>query len=292
VDLHLAAVIVTFGTGSERAAALVPQLRAVASKIIVVENTPNRPAPWIEHADSFASGNAGGLAGAYNRALDRLKGKADLVVFVDQDSDPAILPEMLADPEVLALLMREDVAAVAPIYRDRATGMRGRPAVLAGRWRISHLPREFDDLRRTTMAINSMTIWRMPALAALGRFDEDLGVDHVDTEMALRAADAGLSIWIAGSHVFDHSIGERRVWRAFGRTFQTGGHSPERRRMIGRNTALLARRWGWRYPSFAMLALARLGYEAAGILAAEDQRLAKLGALTKGTISGIFARRR
>lgn len=288
---RLAAVIVTFGAGACRAAPLVQQLVAVADTVIVVENTPDTPAPAIPAAETIANGNRGGLAGAYNRAMDALAGRADLVVFVDQDSDVAVLPDLLADPQVQALLARDDIAAVAPIYRDRATGLRGRPAVLQGRWRIRHLPREFGDIRQTTMAINSMTIWRLAALQQLGRFDEGLGVDHVDTEMALRAAHAGLSIWIAGAHVFDHSIGERRVWRAFGRTFQTGGHSPDRRRQIGRNTALLARRWGWRYPSFAALALARLGYEAAGIIAAEDRRLAKLAALTKGTFSGIFARR-
>ena len=288
---RLAAVIVTFGEETAgRAQALAAQLAAVAEPVIVVENTPGAPAPVIAGAIGLANGNRGGLAGAYNRALAAIGDRADLVVFVDQDSDARTLPEMLADAEVMALLARDDVAAVAPIYRDRATGMRGRPALLEGRWKISHLPREFGDLRRTTMAINSMTLWRRPALAALGPFDEGLAVDHVDTEMALRAADAGLSIWIAGQHVFDHSIGERRVWRALGRSFQSGGHSPERRHMIGRNTTLLAKRWGWRYPSFAALALARLGYEAAGIIAAEDRRLAKLGALARGTWAGLFAR--
>ncbi|WP_157994820.1 glycosyltransferase [Paracoccus tegillarcae] len=287
----LAAVIVTFGEGGSRIGGLVDQLSRVAQRVVVVENTPDMPTPRIAGADSIANGNRGGLAGAYNRALEHLGGGTDLVVFVDQDSDATVLPELLADPQVAALLARSDVAAVAPIYRDRATGLRGRPAVLQGRWRVEHLPREFADIRQTTMAINSMTIWRRAALARLGAFDEGLGVDHVDTEMALRAAAENLSIWVAGAHVFDHAIGQRREWRALGRTFQTGGHSPDRRRQIGRNTALLAKRWGWRYPSFAMLALARLGYETAGILAAEDRKLAKLGALGRGTLAGIFARR-
>lgn len=292
---RLAAVIVTYGAGADRAGLLVSALRDVAQQIIVVDNTPGAAAPRIDGADGLANGNIGGLAGAYNRALQHLgaahlAGAADLVVFVDQDSDPSVLPAMLADPQVMALLQRDDVAAVAPAYRDRATGLRGRPAVLTGRWKIDHLPRDFDDLRRTTLAINSMTIWRMPALAVLGPFDEGLGVDHVDTDMALRAADAGLSIWIAGQHVFDHAIGARRTWRAFGRDFQTTDHPPIRRQAYARNITLLARRWGRRYPAFAGLTLARLGYEAAGIIAAEDQRRAKLGALVRGIWAGLFIR--
>ncbi|TRW96040.1 glycosyltransferase [Paracoccus sp. M683] len=286
-----AVVIVTFGADADGVGGVLRQLGPIAGPLVLVDNTPDAPVPCFDGAICIANGNRGGLAGAYNRALEQVADKADLVVFVDQDSDVSVLAEMLADPDVQALLDRDDVAAVAPIYRDRATGMRGRPALLQGRWRVTHLPRQFDDLRRTTMAINSMTIWRMAALRQLGPFDEGLGVDHVDTEMALRAADDGLSIWIAGAHVFDHSIGQRQVWRAFGRTFQTGGHSPDRRRQIGRNTALLARRWGWRFPSFAALALARLGYEAAGIIAVEDRRMAKLGALMRGIAAGFFVRR-
>lgn len=288
---RLAAVIVTYGEGAGRAQALAAQLSQIAEPVIVVDNSPGALAPVIAGATGLTNGNEGGLAGAYNRALLAIEDRADLVVFVDQDSDAAILPAMLADQQVMGLLQRDDVAAVAPIYRDRATGLRGRPAVLEGRWRISHLPRDFADLRQTTMVINSMTIWRMPALAKLGSFDEGLGVDHVDTEMALRAAAARLSIWIAGKHVFDHAIGERRIWRAFGRSFQSNGHSPDRRRQFARNITLLARRWGWRYPSFAALGFVLLGYQAAGIIAAEDQRLAKLGALARGSWAGLFARK-
>lgn len=286
--LSLAAVIVTFG--QDASPALVDQLTRVTDQVIVVDNTPGANAPDLPGVTGISNGNRGGLAGAYNRAMQAMA-DVDLVVFVDQDSDASVLAEMLHDPAVLALLAQDDVAAVAPIYRDRATGLRGRPAVLEGRWRISHLPRDFDDLRRTTMVINSMALWRRDALDKLGAFDEGLGVDHVDTEMALRAAHADLAIWIAGSHVFDHSIGQRRTWRALGRTFQTGGHSAERRGQIGRNTVLLVKRWGWRYPSFAALAVARLGYEIAGIIAAEDRKLMKLSALGKGSLKGLFARR-
>ena len=289
--MRLGAVIVSFGAGgAASAAALAARLSGTAARIVVVENTPGAPAPALDGAEGIANGNRGGLAGAYNRALARLT-DCDLVVFIDQDSDPAVLPAMLADPEVRALLARPDVAAVAPAYRDRATGLRGRPARLEGRWRVGHLPRDFDDIRRTTMVINSMTLWRRAALDRLGPYDERLGVDHIDTDMALRAQAAGLSVWIAGGHVFDHAIGVRRPWHALGRTFQTGGHAAERRRQIGRNTLILARRWGWRFPGFAALALARIGYEAAGIIAAEDDRLAKLRALTAGAVSGLFGPR-
>lgn len=287
----LAAVIVTFGEGASAAAALIAQLADIAHPIIVVENTPGAPAPDYPGTTGIANGNQGGLAGAYNRALAVLDNRTDLVVFVDQDSDASVLPGLLADPKVAALLRRDDVAAVAPIYQDRRTGMRGRPIWLETRWRATRLTRDFVGLSPTTTFINSMTVWRHEALRGLGLFDTGLGVDHIDTDMALRAAADGLQVWISGDHVFSHSIGAQREWRAMGRRFQTGCHSPDRRRQFARNLTILARRWALRFPAFAMMSVAILGYQAAGIIAAEDQRLAKLGALAKGTFSGIFARR-
>jgi hypothetical protein len=61
--------------------------------------------------------------------------------------------------------------------------------------------------------------------------------------------------------------------------------------MIGRNTVLLARAYGWRFPSFAMLCSVRIVYECIGILLAEDAKASKLLALLKGVVIGMFGRR-
>ena len=65
-------------------------------------------------------------------------------------------------------------------------------------------------------------------------------------------------------------------------------HGPERRYLIGRNTAWLGRAHLWREPAFAFLCLSRLGYEALGICLAEDQRLSKLLALLRGALVGAL----
>lgn len=287
----LAAVIVTFNEVAGAAALLVDQLSKIADTIIVVDNTPNTPAPRISGAIGIANGNIGGLAGAYNAALHVLPDDIGLVVFVDQDSEASVLPSFLADTRVKKLLQSEDIAAVAPIYCDRRTGMRGSPIRLESRWRVSRLARDFTGLSQTTTFINSMTVWRRAALEQLGPFDTRLGVDHIDTDMALRAADQNLEVWISGDHVFAHSIGEQREWRFLGRRFQTTRHSPDRRRQFARNLTILARRWAIRFPAFSAMSVAILGYQAAGIVAVEDRKMAKLGALGKGALIGLFARR-
>jgi rhamnosyltransferase len=294
-----AAVLVVYGVAVDLSPQLA-RLHNAAGRVIVVDNNEQASPALAQLAagalplEVLVNGNRGGLAGAYNRALQRLHEDANppaQVVFVDQDSDPAVLTALLADPEVVALLARSDVAAIAPAYRDRATGLRGRYIEL-GRWRMRHLPREFDGLRRVAFVINSMTIWRHAALLRLGAFDETLALDHVDTEHCLRARTLGLSVWVHGSHVFAHAIGQRRSYRLFGRTLQATGHGPARRRLLARNTVLLLRRWGLREPAFARLCLLRLAYEAVGIVRAEEERLPRLAALARGAFDGLWRRAR
>ena len=281
---------------------LQPMLEALCRNVVPVVVVDNSEAPdaALQTAASgagahvLANGNRGALAGAYNAALKFLQGPAgqdvERVVFVDDDSDPSVLKSFLADPEVARRLADPGTAAVAPAYRDRATGLRGRYIEL-GRLRLHYLPRQFSGLREVAFVINSMSVWRRSALDRLGPFNEGLAIDHVDTEYCLRARRAGLALCVHGDHEFAHSIGQRRRYRFLGRELQAGGHGPQRRYLIGRNTAWLARGWLLREPAFAFLCLTRLAYEGVGIVMAEDDKGAKLAALLRGTLRGLLAAR-
>lgn len=264
--------------------------------LVVVDNSETPHHGLAEAAQAVGAAvvhnaNRGILAGAYNRALEWLTawpggGRLRQVVFLDEDSEVTGLGRFLADPDVVAKLADERCAAVAPAYRDRATGLRGKYIELE-RWRLRYLPRQFEGLHEVAFVINSMSVWRLAAMARIGPFDERLAIDHVDTEYCLRARQLGLGLFVHGSHEFAHSIGERRAFRLFGRQMQAGGHQPQRRYLIGRNTAWLARRWLWREPAFAFLCLTRIGYELAGIVLAEEGKLAKLAALLRGVVAGL-----
>lgn len=238
--------------------------------------------------------NAGALAGAYNQALSLLRGLAtppETVLFLDEDSDIGALPAFLDDADTRRTLVQPDTAAISPAYRDRATGLRGRYMWLR-RFKLGFNPREFDGVREVAFVINSMSVWRMPALQRIGLFNEGLAIDHVDTEYCLRARASGLHVYVHGSHEFPHAIGERKRYRFLGMEVQSGGHAPARRYLIGRNTMWLARQWLWREPAFAALCLMRLSYEAIGIAAVEDGAAAKLWALLRGAATGLTARLR
>ena len=162
---------------------------------------------------------------------------------------------MLRDEATGRTLAQPQTAALAPAYRDRATGLRGR-YIRLGRYRLAFNPREFSDLRAVAFVINSMSVWRIQALRRIGPFNEGLAIDHVDTEYCLRARQAGLMLYVNGAFEFAHSIGERRKYRLLGVELQAGGHSPRRRWLIARNTVWLARNWFWREPAFCGLCLA------------------------------------
>ena len=289
-----AAVVVVYRQASDPIA-LIDSLNPQVALTVVADNSEGghpAAAGWAASSNLVLlhTRNIGGLAGAYNRAVAHVQTHHPAIthlVFLDEDSDATGLGRLLQDTEVTALLQDPNTAAVAPAYAERATGLRGRYIQL-GRWRLRYLPRVFSGMRAVAFVINSMSVWRMQALRRIGPFNEGLAIDHVDTEYCLRARAAGLRVHVQGSHEFLHSIGERRRFTFLGREMQAGGHPPARRYLIGRNTAWLARRYLWREPAFAFLCLTRLAYEAVGISLAEERRAAKLWALLRGALAGLF----
>jgi len=273
-------------------------LNAAVGALVIVDNSEaghaTLPANAAEvGADLIHARNQGGLAGAYNRALEHLRSRPRgirHVVFLDEDSDPSVLADFLTDSINQQMLAAPNTAAIAPAYRDRATGMRGKYIELQ-RLRLRYLSRSFQEVRAVAFVINSMAVWRWEALAQIGPFNERLAIDHIDTDYCLRARHLGLQVWVHGRYEFAHAIGERRRFRFLGKEMQAGGHGPQRRWLIGRNTMWLARSELWREPAFAFLCLTRLAYEVVGIVIAEPAAPAKLGALLRGAWSGLFAGR-
>jgi rhamnosyltransferase len=295
---RVAAVLVLFDPSTSPISAIAELSKAVGC-LMVVDNTANgHPCldgnmQWPDGVSILRNANVGGLAGAYNCALrssPRLRDAFDHVLFVDEDSDVGCLQAFLRHPATCELATLNDTAACAPAYRDRATRLRARYVVLT-RFGFRRLPREFGEVREVDFIINSMSLWRVGALDAIGTFNEGLGVDQVDIEYCLRARDSGRRIYVNGALEFDHSIGQRRLANVLGQPVQSGGHSSERRYYIGRNLAWLTRRYAVRRPAFALLCFTRLVHELAGILVVESHKRAKLKSLIHGAACGMVTRR-
>lgn len=293
--MKIAAILVLFDPSRDPRVAI-SSLIDVIDTVIIVDNCVDHHPALLEPLGSrvvlLRNNNVGGLAGAYNCAIDwieRCEKSVSHILFVDDDTDLDALRMFLASSATIVAANQSDVAAVAPIYRDRRTGLRGSHIQLE-RFFLRFLPREQSVPIDVTFVINSMSLWKREVVSRLGRHSTSLAVDHIDTEYAMRAKRAGYRIVLNASIEFLHEIGQRRTYRLLGRVLQAGGHSPRRRYLIGRNTMAVARTYGVAYPAFFVLCLQRLAYEAVGILVAEDRKSAKLVSLLAGSISGIFVR--
>jgi rhamnosyltransferase len=294
--MNIAAVAVAYDPRRDLSG--IPRVLTVLDHLIIVDNAPEGHPGLVEHAPSrnsaivISNRNKGGLAGAYNAALSGIRElwpETTHVLFLDDDTDLSAVSAFLSSAATRAAADNPEIAAVAPIYKDRKTGLRGLHLKL-DRFLFRSVGRDISHPIDVTFIVNSMSLWRMDALRVLGAYSTELAVDHIDTEYCLRAQKAGFRILLNPTVEFLHSIGDRRPYRLCGVTLQANGHSAERRYMIGRNTIILLRRYIGAFPAFGALCMIRIAYEAAGIMIAEDDRPRKLRALFRGAWAGLVHR--
>lgn len=223
--------------------ALLPQL----SKIVVVDNASSiNIEAWLkEYADErvflIPLGDNIGVAAAQNAGVLWARDSgAQFIVLFDQDSIAGIgmIRELL---EVFELLTNEGklVAGVGCRYSEDAESR------LSGFVQFGHLGFKHvvcDAASRYVEAdflISSGTLIPMSTLDAVGDMEEDLFIDHVDTEWFLRARARGYLAYGASRAVMKHALGERRskLWLFRWRT--VSHHAPVRYYYMFRNAVLL-----------------------------------------------------
>lgn len=197
-----------------------------------------------------------GLGAAQNAGIQRARAEgASHVLILDQDSEP--MPDMV--DRLLAALIRLQsaggrVAAVAPVYVDKVTGTR------SGFVRLGWLDykKQFVTPNQgpveADFVISSGSLIPIPSLDEIGLIDEDMFIDHVDTEWCLRALSKGYKLFGIPSAEMFHALGNKRkrVW--FLRWRNIPFHSPFRYYYMLRNGVLLQKRpyipWKWRIGEF------------------------------------------
>jgi len=97
--------------------------------------------------------------------------------------------------------------------------------------------------------ISSGSLFPRPALERVGLMDEQLFIDHIDTDWFLRARAAGLRAYGVCDAIMRHSLGEGMLHVWLGRWRSLPRHRPFRHYYIFRNSLLLYRRpyapWRW-----------------------------------------------
>jgi rhamnosyltransferase len=289
------AVVVTYNPPP----GLATRLRAVLEqtrKVIVVDNASRNAPDYTgltaaerDRVECIRLDRNVGLASALNRGLERaLALGAACAILFDHDSTPA--PDMVAELGRGIAGHPRPVAVAAPriAYAHPAIRCRWPSSRSDQRWwfRFAYAA-QMRGPRAVDLAIGSGMLLDIAAWDHVGRFDEALFIDLVDTEFCLRARASGYDVVAVPHAVLDHALGDVEQRRLLGVPVYPTHHSTLRHYYLSRNRIILARRYGWRYPNW-------LYYETMSALKLivkvalyEPDRWAKLISMLRGTRDGL-----
>ncbi len=278
--MQVAAAIVSYNP----TAALPRLVETLVAAGIPVEVVDNASSTGLEHL--LASRDAGatvttldtntGVAGALETALDATD--AEWLLTCDQDS--VVTSESIAQLVGSAATQSPTVAIVGPLVLDQASGepLQGDPTA-----------KGWYEVERV---ITSGALCRVVALRAVGGFRTDLVIDFVDWDLCVRLRKARWLIAIEPAAILEHSIGRATIHHVpLVGDVTTTNHNPDRQYYKYRNFFLLARagklgpdtRWSLRTALGLGLGLGK-------VLAFEDDKAAKLGAIAAGVRDGVTGR--
>lgn len=246
-------IIVTYNPDSET---LLTSLRILLSQvqtIVIVDNDSssdinaviqNLKAEEYNKIRFLALAHNYGLGKAYNAGISVARSlNAAFVLLMDHDSTPE--PDMLYRLHSAFISLenqRKPVCVVGPRYRDRETAQLSQ-FVRINTFGLSRLSCENStDHVHTDFLISSGSLISIKSLDQIGDMDEDLFIDHIDTEWCFRAKSKGFEIYGICNAIMLHSLGDRqaRIW--WGRWRTIPFHQPFRYYYIFRNSTLLWRR--------------------------------------------------
>ncbi|MBS3963508.1 MAG: glycosyltransferase family 2 protein [Methylomonas sp.] len=250
LDCATAAIVVSFNPVSDELERLLESVLPQVSITIVVDNgslpeTLNYLETKIgDHVHWLRLERNVGVANAQNVGIAWAKsyGATHIVLF-DQDSEPAndMVARLLNAANELAI-RGVRVAAVGPRYKDRKNRelsdfVRFGPLGFT-RTRCN----DSDSVVNADFLISSGALIPVCTIDDIGGMENDLFIDHVDTEWFLRARAKGYQTFGVCRAVMFHNLGEttRRLW--FLRWRLVPIHSQFRYYYIFRNSLLILRR--------------------------------------------------
>lgn len=293
-----AALVILYHPDSDQLARLAA-LRDACDALVVVDNTPRADAAALEAAgrDGYTlihHGNRGGIAGAYNAGLAHLFAldpKIDAVALFDQDSvvPDAYFPAMCAFGERLAgrafiagpRIFDENDGRFLPELATNGIGVR--------RLEVNMSAAATSQPVRCAFLISSGSFVSREAYAALGRFDEALFIDHVDTEYCFRALARNVPLYLVPALVLRHRIGAKVRRRIGPLDISTMNHPWTRRYYSARNAMQIAIQYGPRFPVALVPNLLTL-WQIVQVIVGEQDKRAKLKGILYGLLDGLVGR--
>lgn len=288
----LGALVVLFHPTADELARVVA-LRERCDSLMVVDNSP-QPDPAVTAllaACGIAmlhNGNRNGIAGALNCGLASQFGQGvDAVALFDQDSvvPGDYFPVMRT---ACAALGAGSFLAGPRIFDEN--DQRFLPELSTDGLTVQRLKlHEGAAPQRCAFLISSGCVISRRAFETLGRFDEPLFIDHVDTEYCLRALARNVPLYVIPSLVLAHRIGERRHHQLGPFHMTATNHPWYRRYYSARNAMQIGLQYGMRFPVAIVPNLLTL-WQIVQVLLLEQDKLAKLNGILLGMSDGLFGR--
>jgi GT2 family glycosyltransferase len=239
--------------------------------------------------DVLTNFNKGGVAGAYNRGLERLiKKGAQLLFIFDQDSE--VSSNYFASMREACLHIDSKCFLVGPKVLDINVN-RYMPAHVISRFGAIPVKLTDEDcgLRACSSIISSGSAMSAETYRDLGLFMEDLFIDHVDTEYCLRAVSQGIPIYINTALTLKHQISKRIDHRILSLKLIQWNMAPLRQYYSARNCIHIFRRYGMRFPVLILINIITIQQVLSVVLFEKDKRR-KLLAMVAGIIDGLRGR--
>jgi rhamnosyltransferase len=246
-------VVVTYNPDESTLIANLIALLSQVQNVVIVDNDSRRDVTEIaqrldkacfDRVNLIKLQHNNGLGKAFNTGISVARDlNAAFVLLMDQDSIAksdmlSKLHDAYQDLEKMGIL----VGAVAPRYRD-STYSQLSQFVRISRFGLARITNDDNtNLSRADFLISSGSLIAMQALDQVGGMDDELFIDHIDTEWCFRAQSKGFSLYGVCDAIMQHSLGDKQIRFWWGRWRNISFHQPFRYYYMFRNSVLLWKR--------------------------------------------------
>lgn len=287
------AVVVLFNPSEQHVTNLI-RLKPLCAHLIAIDNSPTSDPELHARIESMgidvlANFNKGGVAGAYNKGLERLIRKGAQLLFIfDQDSE--VSSDYFVSMRKACLHIDSKCFLVGPKVLDINVN-RYMPAHFISRFGVTPVPLNDQDcgLLPCSSIISSGSAISAETYRNLGPFMEGLFIDHVDTEYCFRAVSQNIPIYINTALTLKHQISKRIDHKILSLKLIQWNMVPLRQYYSARNCIHIFRRYGMRFPVLILINIITI-QQILSVVLFETDKPRKLLAMMAGIIDGLFGR--
>jgi rhamnosyltransferase len=239
------AVFVTYNPDISTFKKAVKSIIGQVDKIYVIDNcsmdTVRDFIFTIDGIEKIFLENNMGVASGFNKGIELAKkDNYRFLLLLDQDS---VAPKNMVYcyMEAFEYLSKQfkAIAAIGPRYENIRTKRKSKFVKFGWFRNIYNSGSDSQTIVPTDCLISSGSFFPLGVFSDIGKFDEKLFIDHVDTEWCQRALYHGYRIFGLWDVVMEHSLGEWTLNLWFLRWHSQPMHQPFRLYYIARNSILL-----------------------------------------------------